>query len=101
LLNAVLDVLVKEIHRFEGLVNQFRGDGLMATFGLPLSHENDPERAVRAALNMQRALLELNWEVESHLDVTIKMRIGINYGEVIAGRIALRSARISPSSAAL
>jgi class 3 adenylate cyclase/tetratricopeptide (TPR) repeat protein len=86
-LNAVLDVLVKEIHRFEGIVNQFTGDGLMATFGMPLIHENDPERAVRAALNMQKALLDLNREVESRLDVTIKMRIGINHGEVIAGSI--------------
>lgn len=87
MLNAILDVLVKEIHRFEGVVNQFTGDGLMATFGIPLAHENDPERAVRAALNMQKALLELNREVESRLGVTIKMRIGINHGEVIAGSI--------------
>ncbi len=87
LLNAILDVLVKEIHRFEGVVNQFRGDGLMATFGMPLAHENDPERAVWAALNMQKALLELNREVESRLGVAVKMRIGLNHGEVIAGSI--------------
>jgi class 3 adenylate cyclase len=87
LLNAVLEVLIKEVHRFEGVINQFRGDGLMATFGIPLAHENDPERAVRAALGMQKALLELNREVEPRLGVTIKMRIGINHGEVIAGSI--------------
>lgn len=93
LLNAILDVLVKEIHRFEGVVNQFRGDGLMATFGIPLAHENDPERAVRAALNMQQALLELNREVESRLGVTVKVRIGINHGEVIAGSIGSEDRR--------
>ncbi|MFZ5916954.1 MAG: ATP-binding protein [Chloroflexota bacterium] len=87
MLNAILDVLVKEIHRFEGVVNQFRGDGLMATFGIPLAHENDPERAVWAALNMQSALRDLNREIESRLGVTVKMRIGINHGEVIAGSI--------------
>jgi adenylate cyclase len=87
MLNAILDVLVKEIHRFGGVVNQFTGDGLMATFGMPLAHENDPERAVQAALNMQKALLELNREVESRLGVTVKMRVGINHGEVIAGSI--------------
>ncbi len=87
MLNAILDVLVKEIHRFEGVVNQFRGDGLMATFGMPLAHENAPERAVQAALNMQKALLRLNREIESRLGVTVKMRIGINHGEVIAGSI--------------
>lgn len=87
LLNAVLEVLIKEIHRFEGVINQFRGDGLMATFGIPLAHENDPERAVWAALGMQKALLELNREVEPRLGVTVKMRIGINHGEVIAGSI--------------
>ncbi len=93
LLNAILDVLVKEIHRFEGVVNQFSGDGLMATFGIPLAHENDPERAVRAALNMQQALLELDREVESRLDVTVKVRIGINHGEVIAGSIGSEDRR--------
>ena len=87
MLNAILDVLLKEIHRFGGVVNQFRGDGLMATFGIPLAHENDPERAVRTALNMQNALLGLNREMESQLGVTIKMRIGINHGEVIAGNV--------------
>ncbi|MCR4405450.1 MAG: tetratricopeptide repeat protein [Anaerolineae bacterium] len=93
LLNAILDVLVKEVHRFEGVVNQFRGDGLMATFGIPLTHENDPERAVRAALNMQRALLELNREVEARLGVTVKVRIGINHGQVIAGSIGSEDRR--------
>ena len=93
MLNAILDVLIKEIHRFEGVINQFRGDGLMATFGLPLAHENDPERAVRAGLNMQKALRNLNRELEPRLGVTIKMRIGINHGEVIAGSIGSEDRR--------
>lgn len=93
MLNAILDVVVKEIHHFEGVVNQFRGDGLMATFGLPLAHENDPERAVHAALNMQNALRSLNREIESQLGVTVQMRVGINHGEVIAGSIGSKDRR--------
>ena len=55
LLNGLLGRMVECIHRYDGMVDKFVGDGLMAVFGAPVAHENDPELAVRAALDMQRA----------------------------------------------
>ena len=52
LLEQYLEVTIAEIYRFEGIVNQLAGDGLMALFGAPIAHEDAPERAVRAALGL-------------------------------------------------
>jgi hypothetical protein len=56
LIDEVMRLLVQVIYTYEGTVDKFTGDGLMALFGAPLAHENDPERAVRAALEMQTVL---------------------------------------------
>lgn len=77
--------LAEAVQRYEGTVDKFTGDGIMALFGAPVAHENDPERAVRCALEMQAALAELNRTVQSRYDVEIKARIGINVGTVVAG----------------
>ena len=50
------ELITSEIHRFEGTINQFGGDGVMALFGAPIAHEDAPRRAVHAALGIQRAL---------------------------------------------
>src|SRR5215207_10047999 len=55
LMNHILHILESEIYRFGGQVSQFRGDGLVAFFGATAAHEDDPERAVLAALAMQRS----------------------------------------------
>ncbi len=75
---------VEVIYEYEGSVDKFTGDGLMALFGVPVAHENDPERACRAGLEMHRRLLDIN---EQWRDEGLQMRIGINTGQVIAGHI--------------
>jgi class 3 adenylate cyclase/tetratricopeptide (TPR) repeat protein len=69
-----------EIERFGGTVEKFVGDAVMALFGAPRSHEDDPERAVRAALAIRDAVAELNL---SGLPMELRVRIGINTGEVL------------------
>jgi class 3 adenylate cyclase/tetratricopeptide (TPR) repeat protein len=69
------DVLAAEITRHGGLVDRFLGDGVMALFGAPVAHEDDPERAVRAALRILERIPSLG--VELHV------RLGINTGEVL------------------
>ena len=68
-----------------GTVEKFIGDAVMAVFGIPVLHEDDAVRAVRAARDMQVALEKLNADLESEWGVSIATRIGVNTGEVVAG----------------
>ncbi len=68
-----------------GTVEKFIGDAVMAVFGIPVLHEDDALRAVRAAAGMRDALAELNAELARDWGVTIGTRIGVNTGEVVAG----------------
>jgi class 3 adenylate cyclase/tetratricopeptide (TPR) repeat protein len=77
------DRLSEEIARYEGLLEKFMGDALLAVFGVPRAHEDDAERAVRAALEMQAVLSELNRGFASEGKPTLAMRIGIEAGEVL------------------
>ena len=90
LMNRVLHILESEINRFGGEVSQFRGDGLVAFFGATSAHEDDPERAVLAALSMQRAL-DLYVREQVQQDVSdLRMRVGVNSGEVIVTNASQR-----------
>ncbi len=83
-LGPYFDAMAEEIDRFGGTVEKFIGDAVVAFFGVPVAHEDDPERAVRAALAMQRRLDDLNRDVAHRAGETLAMRIGINTGEVFA-----------------
>jgi class 3 adenylate cyclase len=78
--------MTRELHRHGGTVEKYIGDAVMAVFGMPVAHEDDPLRAMRAALDMQAALRAFN-ERRQASDPTaseLQMRIGINTGEVVA-----------------
>jgi class 3 adenylate cyclase len=77
--------LREEIERFGGTVEKFIGDAVMAVFGVPIVHEDDALRAVRAAAGMREALRRLNKQLERDHRVTIANRIGVSTGEVVAG----------------
>jgi class 3 adenylate cyclase len=87
IMDGCFEILTGEIHRFEGTVNQFTGDGIMALFGAPIAHEDAPQRALRAALAVQEALIPYGEEVRSRHGVDFRMRIGINTGTVVVGKI--------------
>ena len=78
-IHPYFEVLRKEIESYGGTVEKFIGDAVMAVFGAPTSHEDDPERAVRAGLRILDAIQELNNDHGTDLAV----RIGINTGEVV------------------
>ena len=80
-------ILVDEIHRFEGTVGEFRGDGVMALFGAPIAHEDHAQRACHAALAIQQALVAYGEEVKRRYGMDFKMRIGLNSGTVVVGSI--------------
>ena len=84
-MSRYFDVMRGELERHGGTVEKFIGDAVMAVFGLPNLHEDDAERAVRAAAGMQAALEGLNAELDARFGVTLKNRTGVNTGEVVSG----------------
>ncbi len=88
IIQRCFELVTAEIHRFEGTINQYGGDGFMALFGAPVAHEDAPRRAVHAALAIQRALDAFGRELERERGLVVRMRIGINTGLVVVGRIA-------------
>jgi class 3 adenylate cyclase len=86
LMNDCFDWLVPIIEKYEGRVDKFIGDEIMALFGAPIAHENDPERALRAALGMKGAIAAFNAERGTDLE----LHFGVNTGFVVAGGIGTR-----------
>ena len=74
----------KEIETEGGTVEKFIGDAVMAAFGVPSAHEDDPSRALRAALRMRERLAEVNVDLERRFGVVLQIRTGVNTGEVLA-----------------
>ena len=73
------------VERHGGTVEKFIGDAVMAVFGVPVVHEDDAVRAVRAASEMQEGLAELNDQLEAEFGVRLVVHIGLHSGEVVAG----------------
>lgn len=90
LVDRALRRLGEEVVRFGGSVDKFIGDNVMAVFGAPVAHEDDPERAVRAGLAMQAAMPEINARIAADADVEFALRVGVNSGEVLAGQVGDR-----------
>jgi class 3 adenylate cyclase/tetratricopeptide (TPR) repeat protein len=86
-MGAYFDAMRREIEAEGGTVEKFIGDAVMAVFGVPAAHEDDPTRALRAAVRMKRGLERLNRELEPDHGVTLAMRVGVNTGEVIAATV--------------
>ena len=91
IINNIFAPIVDIIDKFGGSINKFLGDGLMAIFGTPYSHEDDPERAARASLEIMKSIEE-NGKIKIGKNVNnLKARIGINTGLCISGEIGSTS----------
>src|SRR5262249_35856046 len=87
LMRKIFDLMLAEVHRYEGTVNQFLGDGIMALFGAPIAHEDHGHRALRAALGIRKVLEEYQAELEQRRGIRFQMRQGLNTGLVVVGSI--------------
>jgi len=86
--SAAHRIVTQSVYRYEGTIAQLLGDGVLAFFGAPLAHEDDPERAIRAAIEIQDAIRGYAQELRAEGRVTdFRMRIGINTGLVVVGQI--------------
>jgi len=91
LMSRILSTLEAQIYRYGGQVDQFRGDGLVAFFGVEKASEDDPERAVLAGLAMQKKMAEFERELAGKSTRGVKLRVGVSTGEVIVGGVGERS----------
>jgi class 3 adenylate cyclase len=87
IMDGCFKILMDKIHMYEGTVNQFTGDGIMALFGAPVAHEDHAQRACHAALSIQKALETYRKNILNDYGVEFKMRVGINSGPVVVGSI--------------
>src|SRR5438128_4971588 len=86
ILTGYFNLMTEQIRKHDGTVEKYIGDAVMAVFGAPIAHEDDPDRAIRAALDMQAALASFNQQrlAQDPAANRLQMRIGINTGEVAA-----------------
>ena len=86
ILAGYFNLMTEQIRRHGGTVEKYIGDAVMAVFGAPIAHEDDPDRAIRAALDMQAALARFNQrrQAQDPEATRLQMRIGINTGDVAA-----------------
>ena len=86
-LNEYFDLMVHVLFEHQGTLDKFLGDGLLALFGTPLEQEDHPQRAVQAALDIQRAATALNTVRRHRGQPTLHLGIGLNSGEAVVGNI--------------
>ncbi|MBI4272151.1 MAG: AAA family ATPase [Candidatus Rokubacteria bacterium] len=87
LMTGAFELMLAEVHRYEGTVNQFLGDGIMALFGAPIAHEDHAQRAVQAALGIRRALERYRDDLLRRHRTDFQVRQGLNTGLVVVGSI--------------
>ncbi len=86
-MNHTFDLMAEAVQKYEGTVAQFLGDGILAFFGAPVAHEDDPQRAVWAALQIQDSVAELASDLLRTDQIQLRIRVGINTGPVIVGTV--------------
>jgi class 3 adenylate cyclase/tetratricopeptide (TPR) repeat protein len=87
MMDGCFKILMDQIHRYEGTIDKFTGDGVMALFGAPVAHEDHAQRACYAALDIQAAIVKYSEIIQQECGVDIKVRVGLHSGPVIVGSI--------------
>lgn len=86
-MTRAFELMLAEVHQYEGTVNQFLGDGIMALFGAPIAHEDHAQRALHAALGIRKALEGFQDELRRGRGISFQARQGLNTGLVVVGSI--------------
>lgn len=87
LINEAFDLMSRAVFRYEGTIAQLQGDAMLAFFGAPVAHEDDPERAILAALDMLDATDEFARQLKASQGIDFQIRAGINSGPVMVGNV--------------
>ena len=86
-MNGVFEYMIRPIYKYEGLVPRLMGDAILAFFGAPIAHEDDPQRAVLAGLEIQEGIKDYVEEIRLKHGLEFGLRVGINTGLVVVGEI--------------
>src|SRR5438132_236640 len=87
LVSGIFEDLAEEALRYDGTIEKFIGDAIFVIFGAPIAHEDDPQRALRCAIGMQKLFAEHAARVKAQLGIELGLRIGIHSGMVVAGAV--------------
>jgi class 3 adenylate cyclase len=87
MINEAFDLMSRAVFRYEGTIAQLQGDALLAFFGAPVAHEDDPERAILAALDMLEATEEYAAQLRGSHGIEFRIRAGVNSGPVMVGNV--------------
>lgn len=87
IMNGVFEHMIRPIYKYEGLVPRLMGDAILAFFGAPITHEDDPQRAVLAGLEIQESVQPYADEIRLRHGLDFGLRVGINTGLVVVGEI--------------
>ena len=87
IINEAFDLMSRAVFRYEGTIAQLQGDALLAFFGAPIAHEDDPERAIFAALDMLESIDEFARQLKATQNIEFGIRAGLNSGPVMVGNV--------------
>src|SRR5437867_4346118 len=87
IINGAFEQMIRPIYKYEGLVPRLMGDAILAFFGAPIAHEDDPQRAVLAGLEIQAGIKDYTEEIHLKYGLDFRLRVGINTGLVVVGAI--------------
>jgi class 3 adenylate cyclase/tetratricopeptide (TPR) repeat protein len=87
IINGAFAHMIQPIYRYEGTVARLQGDGLLAFFGAPIAHEDDPQRAILAGLEINQAIRPYGEQVKERWGIDFNVRVGINTGLVVVGEV--------------
>jgi class 3 adenylate cyclase len=87
IMNGVFEFMIRPIYKYEGFVPRLMGDAILAFFGAPITHEDDPQRAVLAALEIQEGIKPYAEDIRLKHGLEFGLRVGINTGLVVVGEI--------------
>ncbi|MFN2262685.1 MAG: adenylate/guanylate cyclase domain-containing protein [Anaerolineales bacterium] len=87
IINGAFEHMIKPVYTYEGTVARLMGDGILAFFGAPLAHEDDPQRAILAGLDIIQAIAPYRDQIIKSWGIDLNMRVGINTGLVVVGAV--------------
>ena len=87
IINGAFDYLIAPVYRYEGTLARLMGDAILAFFGAPIAHEDDPQRAVLAGLDIIQGIAPYRKQVKRRWDLDFQVKVGINTGLVVVGEV--------------